>query len=91
MKTNTSLLILAGLIFGFVHGLFWRFNTIISIDNFYYDFVLSWVIPLIIGVVIFALDKNTIKKRVLNGIAFWLLASVMYFVTTWIIFPIRFV
>ena len=91
MKTKLSLMVLAGLVLGFIHGVFWRFNTVMFVDNFYYDFILSWLIPLIVGVVILTHDKNDLKQKVMNWLVFWILASVMYFITTWLIFPVRFV
>ena len=84
MKTKTSLTVLAGSVFGLIHGIFWRFQSILFIDNFYSDFILSWVVPLIIGIIIFVIDKNTINKKVLNSVLFWLLAVIIYFI---IIFP----
>lgn len=82
-------MVVIGLIFGFIQGLFWRFN-LISIDNFYYDFILSWIIPLIVGIIIYSFDKNTFNKKIINVIVFILLAIIMYFITTMIFFPIRF-
>lgn len=79
-----------GIFLGFLRFIYWRFLSryIFNTDNFYYDFIFSWLTPLIVGLVIFYFDKNKLSIKISNLILFVLVAFIAYFVFAWFLFPV---
>jgi hypothetical protein len=85
MKMKTSWVIVSAIIFGILFGVIQfltRGGVLKSTLGIQFTFFfLPLILPFIIAVVIFSLDNESImKKRVLNGVLFWIIGYLSYWI-----------